>query len=464
MDTPYKQLKEDFVSGHSGSSIVEVQFVVSASLLIPLLLHRLTQCHLRNRGGAALEHQPSTALQWALLELTTLVVPVVLFPTIPAFGAAVSIILVVALIVSLKMKRIRIFATTMLGQPKKTRIPYITEYRGLMMLITCVAILAVDFPVFPRRHAKTEKHGVSLMDLGVGSLVLSSGLVAGRPQQLASISSRKTSLYQAPLLLLIGGARLLSVKAVNYAEHTSEYGVHWNFFWTLACLTVMHSLVLASVTTIGIPLGQRGVFVMAVVIAVVHQCALSVALESFVEHQPRIGFVSANKEGIVSLTGYYSIFLFGVSLGASFFKSTEKNQWWFLATVLVLAGGVLHTWTPYSPPSRRVINASYIAWVLGANVIILAGCKIIDNVLPYSQTQTMSYVHATSENQLVVFLVANLLTGATNLCADTMHFGDGAALAWLVLYMSTVCTFARHAYHNKWTVRSLLHYLTRKSA
>jgi len=44
--------------------------------------------------------------------------------------------------------------------------------------MTCLCILAVDFRIFPRRFAKTETFGVSLMDIGVGIYIVSSALTS----------------------------------------------------------------------------------------------------------------------------------------------------------------------------------------------------------------------------------------------------------------------------------------------
>ncbi|KAG8122659.1 putative Phosphatidylinositol-glycan biosynthesis class W protein [Naja naja] len=51
-------------------------------------------------------------------------------------------------------------------------IPSITSLRVFINLWTSINILAVDFPQYPRRYAKTESYGTGVMDLGVGIFVL----------------------------------------------------------------------------------------------------------------------------------------------------------------------------------------------------------------------------------------------------------------------------------------------------
>ena len=58
-------------------------------------------------------------------------------------------------------------------------------------------------------------------DLGVGGAVFSSGLVAGAPSKLAQ-APKAADLWAAPILVVLGLGRVVTVKATNYVEHASE--------------------------------------------------------------------------------------------------------------------------------------------------------------------------------------------------------------------------------------------------
>jgi phosphatidylinositol glycan class W len=48
----------------------------------------------------------------------------------------------------------------------------ISVFRSTVVVITSIAILAVDFPVFPQKNTKTDKYGFGLMDVGVGYFII----------------------------------------------------------------------------------------------------------------------------------------------------------------------------------------------------------------------------------------------------------------------------------------------------
>jgi phosphatidylinositol glycan class W len=162
-------------------------------------------------------------------------------------------------------------------------IPLFTFNVGSIVLLTCIAILAIDFPVFPRRHGKTETFGLSLMDTGVGLFIVSSAVTSKyarttfsthstllqgqclpkhqvKHESNPSKDSPKPSnhtwsvsyalrwfsqlLYQCSqqlylhsmkhsIVLGLGIGRVIVLEALQYQKHVSEYGYHWNFFVTL---------------------------------------------------------------------------------------------------------------------------------------------------------------------------------------------------------------------------------------
>ena len=63
------------------------------------------------------------------------------------------------------------------GELKQIRFNTITIIKSAVLAITCVAIMTVDYPpLFPRYLCKTEDYGWSLMDVGVSSVMLISGM------------------------------------------------------------------------------------------------------------------------------------------------------------------------------------------------------------------------------------------------------------------------------------------------
>ena len=199
--------------------------------------------------------------------------------------------------------------------------PFVTHYRGAMMIVTCCTILSVDFPVFPRRFAKTESFGTSLMDMGVGSFVFAAGIVAARQQLKEEFGKAppimaarmKTAIRHSLPLVALGLIRLWSVKGLEYAEHVSEYGVHWNFFFTLALLPPFTALLQPIIRVV------PSTGTLAFVIAICYELVLYLTpdLKRYIILSPRIegDWFSQNREGVFSFVGYLAIFIAGVGIG-----------------------------------------------------------------------------------------------------------------------------------------------------
>jgi len=84
------------------------------------------------------------------------------------------------------------------------------------------------------------------MVLGVGSFVFSSGVVSARgylkKETLPFLKQMTIALRTSIPLLVLGLGRYISTKGVDYQEHVTEYGMHWNFFFTLGFLPIFVTL------------------------------------------------------------------------------------------------------------------------------------------------------------------------------------------------------------------------------
>ncbi|KAI8881525.1 GWT1-domain-containing protein [Backusella circina FSU 941] len=341
---------------------------------------------------------------------------------------------------------------------------YLTVYRAGTMILTCIAILAVDFQVFPRRFAKVETFGTSLMDVGVGSFVFSSGIVASRAYIKRQRPTVLMAVFQAirsafPVLVL-GFARLFLTKSVNYQEHNSEYGLHWNFFFTLGFLPPF-------VTLLGFLRRFLPFSILAFLIAAGYQTALCLGLQTWILEAARVDLITANKEGICSFLGYLSIFLFGLECGTIVFqdaisasklsrilnisqqpiiKQTALQLYVYSGALWVLFYG----WIYLSPDyyvSRRMANLPYIFWVVAFNVTLLASIVFIESYRGVGN-RGPALLDSININGLVVFLVANVLTGAVNLSMQTLYMTDNAAMMVNLVYISIVTAVAWHLWRS----------------
>ncbi|KAL1963624.1 hypothetical protein VTN77DRAFT_7945 [Rasamsonia byssochlamydoides] len=485
MDQNYKARKEAFVSNHSGGSISEINAV---TLVAPASIFLWSA--LQSRLSFFTPYSAASLVTDFLLNVGAILFATTLYSSSPLLLNILLVSPAVLLLLGPKQTRAPQKAKpprpagTQDGTAESRRNrqgdlepfpvhPFLTMYRGAMLVTTFVAILAVDFRVFPRRFAKVENWGTSLMDLGVGSFVFSAGVVSARSilrnqtaSSLATLPKRlAASTRHAIPLLILGLIRLYSVKGLDYAEHVTEYGVHWNFFFTLGFLPpfveIFHSLFAV------IPSYEA----LSLLIAIAYQVALeSTDLKGYILISPRgPDLLSKNREGIFSFIGYLAIFLAGRATGLRIIPrgtSPSRTPQQARKRVLSSLAALSVFWTvlfllnsTYAfgygariPVSRRLANMPYVLWIAAFNnaqIFLLCLLETLffpsvhratdkESEAERSSFATSRLMAAFNKNGLFLFLLANLLTGAVNLSMNTLDASTWQAMAVLIGYMAVV--------------------------
>lgn len=388
-------------------------------------------------------------------------------------------------------------------------------HRGSLGLATALCILAVDFPAFPRRFAKTETRGISIMDLGVGAVVAAGGFGKGlragsragarasegeRGDRGASVGRpfrlRRWAL-QTSALIALGAARTVVTRALGYQLHVGEYGLHWNFFLTLACLSVFGQASHAvgerakrALDATSRRLPWRGVtawlcvqssrsplpVVKAALLLALHAVALpSSGLLAWAAREPRpAGVLAANREGIASLPGFFVIRLAsewigefvggggGGRDGAGSARRSPIPSWRLLGCTLGLWLGAALAAACSGPPSRAHADAAYAFAVLATSCTSWAAfdaaqaaagggsdsgaqgegrdhCSGGNSAEAEAQSAACLFslsplLSGIARRPLSFFLAANVLTGLVNLTSDPLHAGATACRATLLAY------------------------------
>ncbi|KAL4787490.1 GPI-anchored wall transfer protein 1 [Aspergillus varians] len=486
MDPDYKSRKEAFVSNLTGGSILEINAV---TLVAPASVFLWSV--LQSRLSFFTPYGPAALVTDFLLNVLAILFATTLYSSAPWLLNVLLISPAVLILLNSRSRR-----TQTKAKPPQTAAlqhgsgapvsslpihPFLTTYRATMMIITCIAILAVDFRVFPRRFAKAENWGSSLMDLGVGSFVFSGGVVSARSvlkSRESGTSSKRTlkqrftsSIRHSIPLLILGFIRLYSVKNLDYAEHVTEYGVHWNFFFTLGLLPPFVEI-FEGVATL-IPSYEA----LSLGVAVLYQVALeSTDLKSYILVSPRgADLLSKNREGVFSFLGYLAIFLAGratgiriIPNGTSPLTTPQQARKRVLTSAAVQTLGCVALYVLNStyflgyganiPVSRRLANMPYVLWVASFNNAQLFLFCLIETLLfpsvhraPASAKNeeaertgfaTSPIMKAFNRGGLAIFLVANLLTGGVNLTVPTLDVNDAQAMLILVGYAAVITGIA----------------------
>ncbi len=263
-----KSEKEAFVSGLEGTTIAEI-YLITVTLLAGYFLRCCCLVCVEPLYNAA----SSSLLVGFFLEYLTIIVPAVLVFTVLAdytLHVLIAEILICGVLIGTMFsgqQKMAISLRHALSSNFPSRHPYLTVTRTFVNLFTAIAILGVDFTVYPRRLAKAELYGSGLMDVGVGAFLMAHGVTSPEARETPSSSPSSSkdpngsnnqgqgrkggvssslrlvvvTLRQIVPLLVLGVARLVSVKSTGYQEHVTEYGVHWNFFFTIATVRVKSS-------------------------------------------------------------------------------------------------------------------------------------------------------------------------------------------------------------------------------
>ncbi|KYR01579.1 phosphatidylinositol glycan [Tieghemostelium lacteum] len=462
MDNNYKEAHEAFVQNNNGTTLFETTFVLTV-LPVAILFQRVVFAVFFDR----ITNIP-TPIKF-ILEFISIILPFIITITFTELTPFMVIAMFITFIVVplFAKDNVQIYFKSpqqLLFDLNSMRKGFLEEYRSFIMIATCICILAVDFQVFPRRFGKTENYGISLMDIGVGSVVLSGALVSrqARYDQLKILNEvevdskkgpiprlyKKQSLSRLSLaihtlksnlpLVIIGFVRMILTKSVNYQEHTSEYGVHWNFFFTLALVSLSMAFLKFS------PNVNAAIGVLAIVI---YQIALSnYGLADYILNHPRTDLISANKEGICSFIGYLSIYLIGIKLGHTLFKPRKSLAQWRNYAIQLLLLSVVFGCLLYQVEmridriSRRMANLPYVLAILTINLFNFALNIIVTLISGYQNPSVIA--KSINRNQLFIFLLGNILTGLINISMKTIYADTETSMTVITGYTLFLCLVA----------------------
>lgn len=431
----YKKYHESFMENNHGTTALHTFFRVFFTVQTSLL------CSIRPMNSELERY----LTEYIVIVLSMIVAHTVFIDYLYILNFVVISFVIIELLNTHRIEDIH-RAFTRYNTFEGNKIQSITCMRALTYLITVFCILAVDFQDFPRYLAKTEKFGYSLMDTGVGLFVLMSGLVHKDVNKDSIISIIKGNTKFFSVLVTLGLVRYFSVKQLDYQEHITEYGVHWNFFFTLAVCKLISSIILYY---------SKKPFLSSMVTLVLHEYLLFNGLQDWVfSGSPRISLIDANREGVTSSLGYVSLYLFGVHVRSMLNDNSNfRYKVIFHFTLNAVGLWILSYFVNlYRPTSRTLANAGFCIY-LEALLVTVETFLYLFEMLYQDKERKLSFtvpliLSSINQNGLIYFIAANLLTGFINLTVRTLFTHSFVTFLILNTYMLTTLALSVYLKRN----------------
>ncbi|CAO1304247.1 unnamed protein product [Diamesa serratosioi] len=468
----YKVFHESFMKNNNGTTAFDsFLYIIPTSFTI---FHTITI-------SALLKQQKNNIPARFMIEFLVICLTLVMYTTILSgyIQHIVFSLFLITLTTVIKQFQGKLYLQNFIQIPS-AKPDYISITRSVINLITALCILAVDFQCFPRKLAKTEKFGFGLMDIGVGLFVFSNAITV-RPSESSLTSKKIQKLFINCIpLFILGSARLFLTKEINYQEHLTEYGVHWNFFITLAVTKIIGSLIE------GLLMNVDYIKFASIIILVLHETSLQLGLSDYImsDSLPRDNLIAANREGIFSIPGYVALYLGSIYVG-SILKSEKQlskvkdlfPRTFKVSLIALCCWKMIYVCNDMFGVSRRTANMGYIFWTLaiGSTMVVLFmlvevfvyfvnfSCPQWTSVEVNNKSQLdepdfhIPYVpiilQAINYNGLAFFLVANLLTGIINIAFQTMLLDTFASLTIITYYVFLLNVIMVFLYVNKFKLK-----------
>lgn len=472
----YKEYHESFMRNNNGSTIEDVFLTVIPTFFTTFLATNIIYVA-----------HPLGVISTFTIEFILIVASTILHVTVLNYRIwEIALTLLCVTITAAVKQTYGRFHIAPFVQVPCQRPEYLNLFRAAINLLTAICILAVDFKCFPRKLAKTETFGFGLMDTGVGFYVFGNGLVAPELRK-SSESSRLTwkklekTIKGCLPLVVLGAIRFAATNELDYQQHISEYGVHWNFFLTLAFTKFFGTILL------GILPHFEYLKYLSMALLIAHELFLQLGAADYIidptNQIKRDSFQNANREGILSIPGYVSLYLSSVYIGYRLRKEdkapengqsevvfTNVRQLFWKAVRLFFVALILWKITYILKNmfgvSRRMANMGYVFWMLSIGTTVVV-CFMLLEIFYYFRSfdrpsgdepeeetsEKRNYapiiLSGITYNGLVFFLLANLMTGIVNLCFQTLLLNTAQALAILFVYTFALCSISTFLYLKK---------------